>query len=243
MAFLKKPSVKNLTKTIEACLENASRLTEETYCLEFLKPPATRFYLAMISQEESAKAFILMLIRDDIIPFTASILRAINDHTSKQLIGLIMDYMIMKWDTVEELKALVALDSEMGGNFPDGVASALEILRYEKVERWHDKNCVWGDNADYDKFTLAVAQGKIDRKKQDALYVGVGRDGRPSSVPSKIVEHETMNEIERSKRYMAFVRDSIIESTYSPRIEKTLAAFRFLFASHFQKMEASDAPA
>lgn len=102
-ACLNRPQNKVLLKTATMCFENGVRLLEETYDLEFRKIIATCYYMAKISQEEFAKAFMLLLIRDDVVPFSLPVLRAMNDHSSKQLIGMIMDYMIMHWEELARL--------------------------------------------------------------------------------------------------------------------------------------------
>jgi AbiV family abortive infection protein len=47
-----------IEKSINACQENAQRLIEDAQTLEFEKPPASKYYLSIISQEESAKSFL-----------------------------------------------------------------------------------------------------------------------------------------------------------------------------------------
>jgi hypothetical protein len=59
MGKLQEPCPDALLRTIHACIENGERLLEETFDLEFRKPPSSRYFLVMIAQEEFAKAFIL----------------------------------------------------------------------------------------------------------------------------------------------------------------------------------------
>jgi hypothetical protein len=131
-----KPSADVLLRTIRVCIENGERLLEESYNLEFLNPPSSRYFLVMIAQEEFAKAFILYLIKEAIVPFTPHVLRAINNHACKQLVGMIMDYMIMHWDNIDELNPLIDKDYDLGDALPNDVGSAMELLRYEKIGRW-----------------------------------------------------------------------------------------------------------
>ena len=102
------PSTSNVDKALRASIHNARRLYDETYDLEFRNPCATRFFLLVIAQEEAAKAFLLYLTKERVVPLTAPVRQAINNHACKHLVGLIMDYMIMHWETIEELKALVS---------------------------------------------------------------------------------------------------------------------------------------
>lgn len=213
-----------------SCLDNGRRLIEETYDLEFRELGATRLYLAMIAQEEFAKAFMLLLIRDDVIPFSAPILRAMNDHACKQLVGLIMDYVIMHWDEIDDLKAMIAADSEMGEKFPANVGSALELLRYEKIGRWEGKNWCWDKDPNYERTALGIAEGKKDRRKQDALYARIGKDGRVVSLPDQFSEQDAKAEIEKAGRYAHLVAAATEGESQSYRYDKAISAFKTLFA-------------
>lgn len=229
MAKSQKASPSALLKTIQACVENGERLLTETYDLEFRKPPSSRFFLIMIAQEEFAKAFILFLVKEGIVLLSPPVLRAINDHACKQLVGMIMDYMIMHWDDIEELKVAISSDYDLGDRLPNEVGSAMELLRYEKIGRWESNNWVWAEDPKYDTSALRIAEGNKDRRKQDALYVRIGRNGRVCSTPQTISEDETRNEFERARRYRSFV-DSILDGKASShRYDKAMAALKILF--------------
>jgi hypothetical protein len=219
-----------LLKAIQACVENGEKLLDESYHLEFERPPSSQFFLVMIAQEEFAKAFMLHLVREGTIPFTPYVLRAINDHVCKQLIGMIMDYMIMHWDDDEELRAAIRKDLDAGDGMPDDIASAMELLRYEKIGRWESNNWVWAEDPKYDKSALRIAKGNKDRRKQDALYVRVTRDGRVSSTPGSITEEETREELARADRYRLFMLSVLGEEADSHRYGKAMAALKLLFA-------------
>jgi hypothetical protein len=136
------PSDSDLMASIRACIENGERILDNTYRLEFEEPPSSRYFFIMIAQEEFAKSFVFILVSKNVIRWSNSILRAINDHSCKQLIGMIMDYMIMHWEDFEELKAVVSADFELGDRLPNDVGSAMELLRYEKIGRWGSE--FWG---------------------------------------------------------------------------------------------------
>jgi hypothetical protein len=183
----------------------------------------------MISQEEAAKAFVLFLIKEDIVPFTRPVLRAMNDHVCKQLVGMIMDYMIMHWEGRDELEVLLSHDSDHGDRLPNDVGSAMELLRYEKIGRWESNNWVWSEDPKYDISALRISQGKKDRRKQDALYVRIGGDGRACSTPQTVTEGETTAEFERANRYQNFVYSMLNDEVASPRYDKAMAALKILF--------------
>ncbi len=223
------PSKSALLKAIQACIENAERLLEETYDLEFRKPPSSRFFLIMIAQEELAKAFILFLIREDILLFSPPVLRAINDHACKQLVCLIMDYMIMYWDDIEELKVAISNDYDLGDQLPNDVGSAMELLRYEKIGRWGTNNLVSVEYPKYETSALRIADGRKDRRKQDALYVRIGRDGGVCNTPHSINDDETCDELERVKRYRDFIGSCLDGKASSYRYDKAMAVLKILF--------------
>lgn len=129
-------SRKRLSRSLEACLANSQRLVDESYDIEFREPTSTRFYLLIIAQEEAAKAFILHLVRDGVVPLSKEIRRAMNDHVCKQLVGILMDYLVLRWVSMDELEAKVRRDFELGDLFPQDIGSALEIFAYEKDQRW-----------------------------------------------------------------------------------------------------------
>jgi hypothetical protein len=133
MTDIRTPSPELLVETIRACVANGNRLGDESYDLEFREPPSLQLYVLLIAQEEFAKAFILILIRDGVIPFSRPLLRAMNDHACKHLVGLIMDYIIMRWDTMEEAQELIRADVELGDNVPGVIESAIMLLRFEKI--------------------------------------------------------------------------------------------------------------
>ena len=229
MARSQKPSSGAALKAIHACIENGERLLEESHDLEFRKPPSSRFFLIMISQEEFAKAFIMFLVKEDIMPLSPPILRAAKDHACKQLVGLIMDYMIMHWDDIEELKVLVSNDCDLGDRLPSDVASAVNLLRHEKIGRWESNTWVWAEEPNYDASALRIAEGKKDRRKQDALYVRFGSDGQVCSTPQAITEEETCDEFERAYRFKNFVNSVLDGGAPSPRYDKVIAVLKILF--------------
>lgn len=229
MAKPKKPLNNDLLATIRACLENGERLLEETFDLEFRQPPSSRFFLAIIAQEEFAKAFLLFLVKEGIVAFSLPVRRAINDHVCKQLVGMIMDYVIMHWEDIEELKIAIQQDFDLGSNLPDDVGSAMELLRYEKIGRWESNSWEWVEKPKYDKSALKIFEGRKDRRKQDALYVRIGGDGRVCSTPQNLTDYETLEELERAGRYRDFIESMLAGDSASQRYDKTMAALKTLF--------------
>ncbi|TPK82537.1 hypothetical protein FJ936_23875 [Mesorhizobium sp. B2-4-13] len=231
MSRLNVPSPKTLTKTIVACVDNAERLLADADMFEFEKLKSTRLYLILIAQEELAKAFMFILVSIGVFPLSRPILTAMNDHSCKQLVGMLMDYMIMHWEDIEDARRMIAEDFDMGDDhFPIDIASALELLRYEKVARWETGMGGYADgDLNYSQAARKVASGKHDRRKQDALYVRVNPDGSISSTPHKIMDAEVKDEAERASRYCYFVKESMAGKASGLRYDKTVAALKMLF--------------
>jgi hypothetical protein len=211
-------------------MENGERLLDDSFWLEYPKPPSSRFFLIMIAQEEFAKAFILHLIKEGAVLFTPPVLRAINDHVCKQLIGMIMDYIVVPPPSIHELEAAIQREVELGDLLPDDVGSALELLHYEKIQRWQGIHTVWMEHPNYDPTARRIAEGKKDHHKQDALYVRVGRDGRVCSTPWIITEEETARELERARDYRYFVKSLLNgERRFGGHYEKAVTWIKLLF--------------
>ena len=160
---------------------------------------------------------------------SAQVFRAIGDHACKQLVGMIMDYLIMHWEHLEELSSAIREDYALGEQLPNDIGSAIELLRYEKIGRWEAKNWDWVEDPKYDRSALQIAEGKKDRRKQDALYVRLARDGQVCSTPDTITENETREELDRAYRFNSFVVSALAGSSSSARYDKVIFALKTLF--------------
>jgi len=185
--------------TIRACLANGRRILDEdvSFC-EFNDPPATAYFLTMIAQEEFAKGFLLALASRDVIPFDRHVLRATRDHTCKQLLGMVMDH-LQPDDEKWEQRIFSPLQAT-ARQFPQRVADAISIFRFEKIGRWESSHWDYVQPPAYDRDACSIAEGRQDRRKQDALYVRVANDGGVASVPAA-TRAEVRREIGRADRF------------------------------------------
>lgn len=213
----------------KCCCENSRRLLDEAELLEYWEPPATRHYLSMIAQEETAKAFLLYLVSVEALVWTPFLLRATRDHQCKQLVGIILDY--MSPDTDEFLRRTDAsvLDGQRLG-LPPAVADAMNILRHEKIRRWESKMWGWAEDPEYDRTALHVADGKRDKEKQRVLYVELGRTGQVSATPDDVTKAQAEQEYERARRVESCVCDLLEGCTnLAWGYERVEGCFRALF--------------
>jgi len=191
--------------------------------LEFSEPPATAFALVILAQEEFAKAFLLALVDKRIIEWNELIWRATRDHTCKQLLAIVMDYLNPDFD---EFMARIKAPPDGKVKVPSYIADALNILRYEKIGK-----LPWVDPPNYDHKAKKVSKGQIDRLKQDQLYVDIGKMG--SVVPKEVVSQKQFeDEKDRAERLCSLVQGMVEDKRTSYLEYKEVTdAFRMLFAS------------
>jgi AbiV family abortive infection protein len=187
-------------KTIKACIENGYRLLEDAEYLSRLGSPSSVYMLSKLSQEEIAKAFILILIKEKALDWTKEVERSLNHHVSKQLIGIIIDY--LNPETDEFIKMM-----ENGTLFtnPRKVIDAMNIYVNEILLRWKSKNWWWSEDPEYNEEAKSTYNGKDDRLKQDSIYIKISSDGEMTSSPNKITEEMAQKEIEKANRFYFFV--------------------------------------
>lgn len=216
-------------KSARVCLVNAERLLNEAEWLENETPPATKAFLSMTAQEECSKGFLLYLVSTEAIPWSPLLLRAARDHTCKQLIGVVIDFLEPEDD--EFFRRLKEHDFS---TLPKRVLDAITILRYEKIGRWHSKNWVWGEDRRYDRAALSVAEGTLDRIKQQTLYVEIARDGTVARSPTTVTEQQAEIQYEKGNRFQDFLRGLLeAEDSHTPfRYEEVATVFKDLFSRH-----------
>lgn len=191
--------MKNWSEAISACIKNGTRIREDAgYLEEYGRFPSARV-LAILAQEEFAKAYLIKLVDEGAIPFCGEVLRACRDHSCKHLIALIMTHLFTPVEDIisRQNRAMTALKVGNSQDLPAHVADALNIFCHEKLRRWRSKNWFWAEDPCYDQIAENIGNGSLDRVKQNALYVGIGRGG-VSSTPNS-TEAEARESIETAK--------------------------------------------
>ncbi len=234
------PAEAVLTSSLKACIANGERLLDDAYAVEFQEPPSTKLMLSVIAQEEFAKAFLLFMVRENVIDWSRHILRAMNDHACKQLVGVIIEYVDPQLDTMEDMKKWAEQEAELGPQLPPKVASAINILRHEKIRRWESNNWDWAEAPKYDSSVVRIAEGMRDRMKQDALYVRLGRDARVVSTPGEVAEGNVNAEFERARAYRYFVTSLLNDGGHpSSTYPKVRAALKAMFHTQIDASEGA----
>lgn len=227
------PSEKHLFESIKTCIKNGEHLLDDAVRLEFQKPPTGKLIFSMLAQEEFAKGFILYLVKERIIEWNSYLLRAINNHSCKQLVGIVIEYIHPKLDeTIDQIKERIARDVSLGNKIPTKVTDAIAILRYEKIGRWENNNWCWAETPEYDPQTIRISKGSRDRIRQDAIYVRLGKNGCVLSKPLDTNHSICDSEYDRANDYCFFIKDLVEKNKYSsPELIKINNYFRVLFSS------------
>ncbi len=220
---------RRIEKSIRATLQNGRRLLDDSEFLEFNDPPATAYFLSLIAQEEFAKAFLLALVHRGVVPWDQHILRASRDHKCKQLLCIVMDYLNPDLDEFIERCNAVVLRREPP-KLPPKVADAINILRYEKISRWISRSWVWGEDPEYNRDSVAIAEGRHDKRKQDALYVRLGADGGVAATAKTFTRDMLEAEKERANCFASII-ENLLGDKPKPALnyDKVEEAFRLLF--------------
>jgi AbiV family abortive infection protein len=215
-----------LQQSIQACIKSGLRFLEDAEWLTHRE--STGVALAMLAQEEFAKAFVLALVRDGILPWTEEVQRSLRVHECKHLVTIIMEWLL----AVNELRSSQSLDEllrrDESLHLPPDVAIAMNIYRHEMIERIGGRNpehyAEWGGTA------RKVAKGKRDRKKQAALYVDIRDDGGVASEPTMSVQ-EFEAEFAHARKLMEFAGDVDRKCVFALREYELFGdIFRSMFA-------------
>jgi len=187
----------NFKNGIAASLENGDRLVEDAKSmLEWERFP-TSYALAVLAQEEYAKALLLSLVDAGAIPWSADVRRALQDHVCKQLVSVILDYLspdIEEFLSRHDLSAI----GEPSPIFPSDVLDAIHVLCHERIPRECQRWWLGPSERPLDRRVKAIADGGLDRQKQHAIYVHVDKTGEVRS--PRVSAEDAKAEVDRSER-------------------------------------------
>lgn len=198
------------------------RLLHDAELLLYPDSVPTAFFLSILAQEEFAKAFLLHLVEMNCIPWNGDIKRVLNDHSCKQLIGLILDFLNPDTDVFLERVDLKNIGKK-GSWLPPYVLDALNVIYHEKVARNSRSAWLHSSEARCDATVKKIAEGDFDKLKQDAIYVRIGRTGAVVSKPTRIDEELAKIELEKAERFR-HLRGSMVRD-----YEKITTVFKVLF--------------
>ncbi len=168
---------------IIAVLSNADRLAEEARDLGEYGRTQTAFFLSVLAREEFAKAFLLILAREEQLPWSTQFQNALRSHRCKQLVSHI----------VCELSAIDLFKSQHLGKWPRrvrelprSVIEAFHILIHEHLDNMEREDWWYKDeDVPIDPTVHQIGAGAVEHQKQDALYVRIGWNGVRITTPSE----------------------------------------------------------
>lgn len=203
-----KTKTDNFLKSSTVCLKNADRLISNA---EFIGGDTdtwpTAYALATLAQEETSKAFLLFLVHSGALPWNRQVQRSLKDHTCKQLWLIALE--ALNPDIGEFLSKKISIDIDIVA-IKNKVGEMLNWYRYAKIHAWEQGFCDW-DEHPFDKDVKQVVNGKLDKNKQNTLYVKIDLNGKVISYPH-IKELDAKKAIETGKRFIWFVEDLVKNS-------------------------------
>lgn len=230
--LLRSPRKEDVRASIDACLANAERLMDDALQLEFQECGGARLAICMLAQEEFAKAFLLYMVREELVPWDTDLLRVTKNHECKHLVALLMEYIDPEWETLDELRAILDAEYGLEGRFPPRVSSALNILYHHKIRR-----CDYRGYSEYDQDVVAIAFGKRDKAKQDSIFVDLDKSCRVKNAPTGITKEQALVEYERARRYASIVARLVSSDTCEGwQLEKLKEAMKIVFWQKYKPM-------
>jgi AbiV family abortive infection protein len=197
---------------VDSSLDNAERLLSDAEWLDLATSAPTIYALCILAQEEFAKAFILYLVDIGALPWNSEIRKMLRGHSCKHLFGLILDFIEPEFDQflARSKDRLEQMNKGYGNRrvFPDHIADAINIICHEKANAYGSRNG-WLDTSENpcDRVARKVGDGYIDKLKQNALYVDIGRIGNVKSTPLGIKSDIAKNELEKTNRFRSVTGD------------------------------------
>jgi AbiV family abortive infection protein len=208
-------------------------MMDDALQLEFQERGGTRLAICMLAQEEYAKALLLYMVREELIPWDSDLLRVIRNHACKHLIAIVMEYIDPEWETLDELRAIIDAEYDLKGRFPPRVSSALNILYHEKIRGGE----FFGNN-DYERDVIAIARGARDKVKQNSVYTDIDKTCRVKNSPISVTREAAQLEYERARRYASIVERVIGGNTHERlELQKLKEATKIVFWQKYKPIK------
>jgi AbiV family abortive infection protein len=214
---------------VRAALQNGGRLSEDAEMMLDWERFPSAYALAVLAEEEYAKAFLLTLVDAGALPWSRDVRRALRDHICKQLAAVILDYLSPDMDEFLRRYDLSKI-GERQPIFPSDVLDAIHVICHERLPREWGRWWEGPSDRPLDHRVSSIADGRLDAEKQDAIYVRVGKAGEVASTPEQVSPQMAKTELERTKR----IGDQLRPCNKPPGLrddldtEKLIAVFKLL---------------
>ncbi len=223
------PKKQNLEKAIAQTVANGNSLLEDAKFLFDFERFSTSLALAVLAQEEFAKAFLLQLVFDEALPWIPEVRQSMARHQCKHLMAIVMDW-VPDMDDVDDLIERHRRRSERherlmnwykrtkerydrgvfepDPNDPKPVDPQIEFpqevadaLNIYRHEQIErmTKRRYAQEAPDAKGMARKLADGALDRKKQSALYVDITSTGEVGLHPGLVTKEDAENAIKRAR--------------------------------------------
>ena len=210
------------------CWQNGERLLNDAISLSDGDSFPSAFALSIIAQEEFAKSLIFIFIRLKIIPWHPLIKRSLADHTCKQLIGLVIEHLTLLYDDPIEVYSGDRIEKSY-----NTAIDAILILRFEKLDKWETSNLFFVVEPGFDRHSKSIFKGKLEKSKQDSLYIRINNLGKIVSDPSEVNYKQAEDMISKAKRYSKAIEYLLKkEEKHLFEFDKIKEAFKIWFQKY-----------
>lgn len=219
----------HLDRSIDVTTDNGKKLLDDAKLLFDWDRFGTSLALAVLAQEEFAKAFLLRLVADGALPWIPEVQRSMARHQCKHLLAIVMEWLgpfdvaelvaQSKRDTQRHEQKMAWLKRRIAryedGNvaddpndpepvepdisLPEDVAAALNIYRHEEIERMTSGYARRDSKWSKGK-ARDIADGALDRVKQTAIYVDISKTGEVGRHPALITREQAAQAIDAATR-------------------------------------------
>jgi len=223
------PKTEHLDRSIDATTDNGKKLLDDAKLLFDWDRFGTALALAVLAQEEFAKAFLLRLVADGALPWIPEVQRSMARHHCKHLLAIVMEWLgpfdvedmtaQSKRSTQRHEQKMAWLERRLSrykeGSFgddpndpepvepdvafPEDVATALNFYRHEEIERMKS-GYAWRDPEWSKGKARDIADGAMDRVKQTAIYVDISKTGEVGRHPGLITREQAVQAIDAAIR-------------------------------------------
>jgi len=227
---LKDMNRQHLEKSIQATIDNGMRLLDEAELLKDWEKYPTALALSILAQEEFSKAFLIYLVKEKMVPWSVEIRRALTDHICKQLLGLILGYITPSDEDFKKIIERLKKKNYSNRELERRVADAINVFRHEKIRRWEDQKWWWDEDPQYEINVKKIFHGSLEKRKQNAIYVRVNKQGQVSSRPVQISKDTVDIELAKASNFNYAVKNIIVsDKNKDTNISEILALIKIAF--------------
>jgi hypothetical protein len=182
--------------TIFATIQNAERLLRDAEWALDCERFAPARMLAVLAQEEIAKALLLSLVEVGALPWSPEVQAALHNQRCEQFALLVLGYLSPRIDDLIRRHR----SGTPWARLPSDVADAIHSIVVERLPREHYRWWVDPEDGSLEKGLKDIAGGAQAERRRDAIYVRVGSSGELVSTPLSVTLPDARAELDRAKQ-------------------------------------------